>query len=100
MIPELSRVAGLAMSRPRKAVEQTTSTLYRGSDGLWHARITMGRRPDGSADRRHVQRRTLAEARDAVRDLERRRDAGTYVRPSTTSPSGTGSTTGSRSCCR
>jgi len=68
------------MSRPRKAVEQTTSTLYRGSDGLWHARITMGRRSDGSTDRRHVQRRTKAEARDVVRDLERRRDAGTYVR--------------------
>lgn len=67
------------MSRPRKPVEQTTSTLYRGADGHWHARVTMGRRPDGSTERKHVQRRSKAELRDAVRDLERRRDAGTYV---------------------
>ena len=67
------------MSRPRKPVEQTTSTLYRGADGHWHARVTMGRRPDGTTERKHVQRRTKAELRDAVRDLERRRDAGTYV---------------------
>ena len=67
------------MSRPRKPVEQTTSTLYRGADGYWHARVTMGRRPDGTTERKHVQRRTKADLRDAVRDLERRRDAGTYV---------------------
>lgn len=67
------------MSRPRKPVEQTTSTLYRGADGHWHARVTMGRRPDGTTERKHVQRRSKAELRDAVRDLERRRDAGTYV---------------------
>ena len=67
------------MSRPRKTAEQTTSTLYRGADGHWHARVTMGRRPDGGTERKHVQRATKAELRDAVRDLERRRDAGTYV---------------------
>lgn len=67
------------MSRPRKPVEQTTSTLYRGADGRWHARVTMGRRPDGGTERKHVQRGSKAELRDAVRDLERRRDAGTYV---------------------
>jgi integrase len=67
------------MSRPRKTAEQTTSTLYQGADGKWHARVTMGRRPDGTTARKHVQRRTKAELRDAVRDLERRRDAGTYV---------------------
>ena len=67
------------MSRPRKPVEQTTSTLYRGADGNWHARVTMGRRADGTTERKHVQRRTKTELRDAVRDLERRRDSGTYV---------------------
>lgn len=67
------------MSRPRKTAEETTSTLYQGADGKWHARVTMGRRPDGSTARKHVQRRTKAELRDAVRDLERRRDAGTFV---------------------
>ena len=67
------------MTRPRKTPEQTTSTLYQGADGKWHARVTMGRRPDGTTARKHVQRGTKAELRDAVRDLERRRDAGTFV---------------------
>lgn len=67
------------MGRPRKPVEQTTSTLYRGADGQWHARVAMGRRPDGTMARKHVQRRTKAALRQAVRDLERGRDAGTYL---------------------
>lgn len=67
------------MGRPRKAAEQTTSTLYRGADGQWHARVTMGRRPDGTIDRRHVQRRTKTELRDAVRELEHRRDTEGYT---------------------
>lgn len=67
------------MGRPRKAAEQTTSTTYRGADGYWHARVTMGRRPDGTTDRRHVQRRTKTELREAVRELERLRDTGAYV---------------------
>jgi integrase len=67
------------MTRPRKPAEQTTSALYRGADGHWHVRVTMGRRPDGGTERKHVQRGTKAELRDAVRDLERRRDAGTCV---------------------
>lgn len=62
------------MCRPRKTAEQTTSTLYRGADGKWHARVTMGRRLDGTTDRRHVQRDTKSELRDAVRELEHRRD--------------------------
>lgn len=67
------------MARPRKPAEQTTSSLYRGTDGSWHARVTMGRRPDGTTQRRHVQRRTKAELRDVVRELERSRDTGRYV---------------------
>lgn len=66
------------MSRPRKPAEQTTSTIYQGADGQWHARVTMERRPDGTTARKHVQRRTKTELRDAVRDLERRRDAVRY----------------------
>lgn len=67
------------MGRPRKAAEQSTSTLYRGADGYWHARVTMGRAPDGSTDRRHVQRRTKTELREAVRELEHRRDTEGYT---------------------
>ncbi len=39
----------------------------------------MGRRPDGTTERKHLQRRTKAELRDAVRELERSRDSGNYV---------------------
>lgn len=67
------------MGRPRKPVEQTTSSVYKGADGRWHARVTMGRLPDGKLNRKHVQRRTKAELRDAVRELERSRDSGDYV---------------------
>ena len=58
---------------------ELTSTLYRGADGNGHARVTMGRRPDGTIDRRHVQRRTKTELRDAVRELEHRRDTEGYT---------------------
>lgn len=67
------------MARPKKTAEQTTSLIYGGADVQWHARVTMGRRPDGTTERKHVQRRTKAEVRDAVRELERSRDAGDYV---------------------
>lgn len=53
------------MSSPRKSAEETTSTLYQGADGKWHARVTMDRRPDGGSARKHVQRRTKAELRVA-----------------------------------
>ncbi len=64
------------MGRPRKQPEQTTSTIYRGADGSWHARVTIGRSSEGTPQRRHLQRRTKAELREAVRALERSRDAG------------------------
>ena len=53
--------------------------MYRGADGCWHARVTMGRRPDGTTERKHVQRRSKAELREVVRELERSRDSGDYV---------------------
>jgi integrase len=67
------------MPRPRKPAEQTTPSIYRGADGSWHARVTRERRPDGKIQRKHVQRRTKAELREAVRELERSRDTGGYV---------------------
>lgn len=67
------------MGRPRKTPESTSSTIYRGSDGSWHARVTVGRHPDGRAQRRHLQRRTKAEVREALREIERTRDAGGQV---------------------
>jgi integrase len=67
------------MARPRKSAGDTTPSKYLGADGRWHARITMGRRPGGGIDRKHVKRATRAELDKVVRALERSRDAGQYV---------------------
>ena len=47
------------------------SSIYRGSDGKWHGRVTVGVKDDGTLDRRHVKRKTQAEVIRAVRGLER-----------------------------
>ena len=57
-----------------------TSTIYLGADGKWHGRVTMGVRDDGKPDRRHVKRKTEAEVIKAVRELEKKRDAGTAAK--------------------
>jgi integrase len=45
------------------------STIYRGKDGFWHGRVTVGVRDDGRPDRRHVMRKVKADAIKAVREL-------------------------------
>lgn len=52
------------------------STVYLGSDGSWHGRVTVGYREDGSLDRRHVRGKTKGAVVAKVRDLERLRDSG------------------------
>lgn len=52
------------------------SSIYLGNDGKWHGRVTVGVRPDGRPDRRHVERKTEKEVIDAVRELERLRNQG------------------------
>ncbi len=72
---------------PRKKREEGSrapngaSSIYKGSDGDWHGRVTVGVRDDGTPDRRHVQRKTEAEVIKRVRELERERDAGAVRRP-------------------
>lgn len=44
--------------------------------GYYEARVWMGVKPDGRPDRRHIQRKSLPAVRRAVRELERKRDAG------------------------
>lgn len=56
------------------------STIYRGTDGSWHGRVTMGVRDDGRPDRRHVRGKTRAEVTRKVRDLEKARDEGHTVK--------------------
>jgi integrase len=42
----------------------------------YEAFVTMGTKPDGRPDRRHVERKTKAARNKTVRELERKRDAG------------------------
>ncbi|MGH3813462.1 MAG: tyrosine-type recombinase/integrase [Pseudonocardiaceae bacterium] len=57
------------------------SSIYRGSDGYWHGRITMGVRDDGKPDRRHVKRKKRPDVVAQVKELERERDSGRVRRP-------------------
>ncbi|MFD7978822.1 tyrosine-type recombinase/integrase [Streptomyces sp. NPDC059071] len=50
------------------------SSIYQGSDGRWHGRVTMGLKSDGSPDRRHRTGKTQAEVTRKVRALEKLRD--------------------------
>ncbi|MPZ61582.1 MAG: tyrosine-type recombinase/integrase [Propionibacteriales bacterium] len=57
------------------------SSIYHGSDGKWHGRVTMGIRDDGKPDRRHVKRKKRADAVAKVRELEKERDSGRVRKP-------------------
>lgn len=56
------------------------SSIYLGTDGKWHGRVTVGVKDDGSPDRRHVERKTEAEVIVAVRKLERDRETGSVCK--------------------
>lgn len=56
------------------------SSIYLGSDGLWHGRVTVGYRDDGRLDRRHVQSASKGKVVERVRKLERERDSGNVRR--------------------
>lgn len=49
---------------------------YEGSDGWWHCYVTVGLKPNGTPDRRHVRRRTRTLCSEAVADLRRKVRAG------------------------
>ncbi|MFE9399788.1 tyrosine-type recombinase/integrase [Streptomyces flavidovirens] len=59
---------------PRKP--NMESSVYLGSDGWWHGRVTMGIKNDGTPDRRHRRARTEPEVRRKVKALEKLRDEG------------------------
>ena len=56
------------------------STIYQGSDGSWHGRVSVGVREDGSLDRRHIRGKTRGVVTQKVRLLERSRDTGAVPR--------------------
>jgi integrase len=49
--------------------------------GYYEASVWMGTKPDGRPDRRHVERKSKAARNRAVRELERKRDAGVVGKP-------------------
>lgn len=52
------------------------SSVYEGSDGRWHGRVTVGLTDEGRTDRRHVMSRSRSVVVEKVRALERVRDRG------------------------
>ncbi|MFF7544235.1 tyrosine-type recombinase/integrase [Streptomyces canus] len=71
------------MAEDKKRTRQPNgrSSIYQGSDGKWHGRVTVGICDDGRPDRRHVERKTRAEVTAAVRELEKRRDDKSLAKP-------------------
>lgn len=45
-------------------------TVYKGADGWWHSYVTVGRKPDGKLDRRHIRAKTRASTIEKVDELE------------------------------
>ncbi|EXG79174.1 tyrosine-type recombinase/integrase [Cryptosporangium arvum] len=66
------------MTTPKKATRRPNgaSSIYEGSDGWWHGRVTVGIRDNGKPDRRHVRGKTQAAVIRKVRELEKERDSG------------------------
>jgi len=53
------------------------SSIYKDENGRWHGYVSMGRKEHGARDRRHVSGAKRAAVVAKVRELERKRDAGT-----------------------
>jgi integrase len=46
--------------------------IFKGADGWHHTYVTVGTKPNGKPDRRHIQRRTGEEVSDAIDELHQR----------------------------
>ncbi len=51
------------------------------ADGMWHAYVTVGTKPNGRPDQRHVKRTTRVEVEDRVDELLDQRRTGAVVKP-------------------
>lgn len=49
-----------------------SSSIYLGKDKRWHTYVTVGHKPDGALDRRHIHRKTAGEVAKAVDELKER----------------------------
>ena len=52
------------------------STIYKGADGRWHGRVTVGLTDQGRTDRRHVASTSKSKVVERVKALEQARDRG------------------------
>lgn len=64
------------MARPLIVPSWRDVPITEGTDGAWHAKVTVGRKPNGRLDRRHIQAKSEAEVRRKLRELLRQVDAG------------------------
>ncbi|MFG3639124.1 tyrosine-type recombinase/integrase [Micromonospora sp. NPDC047762] len=55
-------------------------TIKQGDDGWWHAYVTVGTKPNGRADQRHVRRRTKDETVARVDELLAQRRSGAVTK--------------------
>lgn len=44
--------------------------IYEGADGWWHCYVTVGKKPNGKLDRRHIRGRTAAKVAEGIERLE------------------------------
>lgn len=56
-------------------------SITKGDDGYWHAYITVGTKPNGRPDQRHVKRRTKAEVEARLDELMDQVRVGSVQRP-------------------
>lgn len=56
-------------------------TIKQGTDGQWHAYVTVGTKPNGRPDQRHVKRATEAEAEERIDQLLAQKKGGQVQRP-------------------
>jgi len=69
-------------ARLAATISRTTSSYYFGADGRWHGRVSIGLKPDGSPDRRHVSGQERDIVLDKIAKLEALRDSGKAIGPS------------------
>ncbi|HEX2903441.1 MAG TPA: site-specific integrase [Jatrophihabitans sp.] len=55
--------------------------ITKGSDGRWHAYLSVGTKPDGSRDRRHLSGRTRADVAAQLRQLQKQKETGLVPAP-------------------
>lgn len=56
-------------------------TIKQGSDGLWHAYVTVGTKGNGRPDQRHVKRKAKDEVVERVDELLAQRRSGAVTKP-------------------